>query len=276
MAAGDRPRAFFGHGPALQPRHRQRVRQLRRPGLRHGQCAGSVRSWRRDGVMGADCGHRVELASAHVAVARAGCFALRVKPARPSRHECAAARAQRGVGVFSAGPADGRALDQRSGCGAVGLASVARRIRGLGGGAQGCPERPVLVCRLVGLRHVRRTAAGGAARRGAALCGRARGLCPRPDGEADARDPAVRASAAGRLAAASLAAGPGPKGFGRRHRLDALGEDSVLRAVGGIERRHLPGAGARRVRVGRPDLRRARGQRLRRSCALFGELRVAL
>ncbi len=109
------------------------------------------------------------------------------------------------------GPAanDRRSLAQRLRGGPVRHPSVARGIGGLGGGAEGRPQRTVLHADLGGLRGLRPPSVF--ARPLSAGDGP---VCPGPDGQADAGDVALCAAAVGLLAAGKMAAG-GERGAGR-------------------------------------------------------------
>ena len=83
-----------------------------------------------------------------------------VAPARASRGERAVARAERSARLSRAATLDGLALDQCRVRGAVRLAPAARRVGGVGVGAQGRPGRVLLPADAVGVGRLRRAPRG--------------------------------------------------------------------------------------------------------------------
>jgi hypothetical protein len=130
-----------------------------------------------------------QLAPRDLALAPARRLALRAGPVVAPRDERRDPRPDHRCALPRPAALDRRALAQRFRSGAVRDPSPARRVGGLGGGAQGRPLGFLFrACSSV-LR-----ALGAPPRQGPVRRGGARG-CRRPDGEADARDDPVRAAA---------------------------------------------------------------------------------
>ena len=140
-----RRRARLRHGArGLRARSPPRFRRLRRRHLRHresspgrrlrlGRCAPLLRGAVRD-----------QLDSAHVDLARPRPVALRRLACRLPRHQCAAARRERGRALPCARERDGRSRAGRVRGRGVRRAPVAGRVRRLGERAQGRPFRLLL------------------------------------------------------------------------------------------------------------------------------------
>ena len=154
---------------------------------------------------------RGQLASAGVALAHDGRAAFRRARLGPSPDQRAAAHGHDAAAVRGAKTDDRFCLAQRGGGGAVRLASAPCGIRGVGGGTEGRVVRIFLDADAAGLRAfcgtVQSPSAFAKLRRDkkpkvqSFLCGHAAGVRAGADGEADGGDAAVRAAAAGLLAA---------------------------------------------------------------------------
>ena len=202
--AGDLPVSGRGHAGRLWTNHRIRVHALRRrrlclpePARRQGPDAGRDR-------LGLDPHPFGELASADDAFAHAGLHAVWSLGRRaPSDQRLAACGV---LGGALSGPAadDGSCVAERDGGRTVLPASAARRVGGLGLGAEGRAERTLLRAHALGLRGVYAAAIflGQVSRR---CCT----LRPRAVMQADVGDAALRAAAAGLLAGKKRGAGSG-------------------------------------------------------------------
>src|SRR5947199_4739194 len=159
-----------------------RLRRNRRRPVRDGEPPCADRPLRRQYPVGVLQRRGVPLASIALALAHARLPALRTGTWWPSYYERSPARSQHGPAVCRAREADEGLVAERDRGGSLRVAPVARRIRCLGGGAQGCPERTLLSSHAVGLC--------GACDETQPSTTRPRGpaLRSRPHGEADARD----------------------------------------------------------------------------------------
>ena len=137
---------------------------------------------------------RRELVSPDVALVGGRFRALRPRSRGLPSHEPDPPRREFGAALLRVRAPHGRPLAERVRRRGVRAASPARRIRRVGGGAQGRPLRPVRRARPARLRALRPPRVG-------LLSGGVRLSRPGPDGEADPRHLALRPAAPGRVAA---------------------------------------------------------------------------
>src|SRR5581483_12105166 len=98
---------------------------------------------------------RRELAPAYVDLIDVRCTVVRVESRGLSRHQPASAYRGDTAALHGAATDDRVRLEVRDGGRAVCVASTARRVRGVGNGAQGCPERRLLDAHHLPLREIR-------------------------------------------------------------------------------------------------------------------------
>ena len=191
------------------------------------------------------------------------------------------ARAQRGARVLGDAAADRGVVDECVFCGALCVASVAGGVRGLGVGTEGRVERIFLVRGVVALCGLRRAASDECRGRWGVAILRADvvRVRARADGEADARDVAMRIVAAGFLAvgADEVVGWCGGSGCAETGNADVAGrgEGAVFPTGGYLERGDVSRSAWRRLGVIGTDARRALGQCRRRRGALHREISAA-
>ncbi len=173
-----------------------RLRQLRRPGLRHRESQRAARPRRRHGAMGLHHHGGEQLVSADPSLPRPRLRAVRPERRRPPPGERGHPPAERAGAVRHPDPYDGRSMVERLRRGALRSPSSPRRVGRLGCRAQGRVEHALRAPRRSRLRRM------GLVAQGLALSPGVPALRARPDVEADGRD-TPRRSPAARLLAAS-------------------------------------------------------------------------
>src|SRR5213080_4701982 len=146
----------------LRPGAAPRVRELRRPRLREREPPRAERHQPRERPLGDDDRPRRQLASAHVGLAHAGLRAVRPRRDRSPLDQRRHPHGRRAGAVRGAGAHDGHARPGGVRCRALCRPSASRRVRSLGGGAEGRARR---LCWMLTLLAYQRYAVQPALRR---------------------------------------------------------------------------------------------------------------